>query len=149
MRWSDRDKHPYHGVDVYDSFTYQGHSGWLVFGGTSVAAPLVASVYALAGNASSTTYGSYPYSHTSRLNDVTTGQTSTCGSDLCAAVPGWDGPTGLGTPNGIGGFSSLSAPWQRMAFPGGCHPFCMYSIHPGGRATDAPPNVDAAIVLFL
>src|SRR5579875_697215 len=95
---------PYHGVDVYDSYSYQGVSGWLVFGGTSVASPLVASVYALAGNASSVTYGSYPYSHTSSLNDVTTGKTASCGSDLCTAVPGWDGPTGLGTPNGIGGF---------------------------------------------
>lgn len=97
---------PYHGVDVYDSYRYQGVGGWLSFGGTSVAAPLVASVYALAGNASSVTYGSYPYSHTSSLNDVTTGQTKSCGSDLCSAAygAGWDGPTGLGTPNGIGAF---------------------------------------------
>ncbi len=97
---------PYHGVDVYDSYSYQGVSGWLVFGGTSVASPLVVSVYALAGNASSVSYGSYPYSHTSGLYDVTTGQTASCGSDLCSANynPGWDGPTGLGTPNGIGGF---------------------------------------------
>jgi subtilase family serine protease len=95
---------PYHGVDVYDSYSYQGQSGWLVFGGTSVASPITASVYALAGNASSVTYGSYPYSHTSSLYDVTSGQTSNCGSDLCTAVPGWDGPTGLGTPDGIGGY---------------------------------------------
>ncbi len=95
---------PYTGVSVYDSYSYQGASGWLVFGGTSVASPIIASVYALAGNASSVTYGSYPYSHTSSLNDVTSGQTASCGSDLCAAASGWDGPTGLGTPNGAGGF---------------------------------------------
>lgn len=95
---------PATGVSVYDSYSYQGQSGWLVFGGTSVAAPLIASVYALAGNGSSVSYGSFPYSHTSSLNDVTTGSTASCGSDLCAATTGWDGPTGLGTPNGATGF---------------------------------------------
>jgi subtilase family serine protease len=95
---------PYTGVSVYDSYSYQGQSGWLVFGGTSVASPLIASVYALAGNESSLTAGSYSYSHTSSLNDVTSGQTASCGSDLCAATTGWDGPTGNGTPNGTGGF---------------------------------------------
>ncbi|HEU0028862.1 MAG TPA: S53 family peptidase [Ktedonobacterales bacterium] len=95
---------PYTGVSVYDSYSYQGISGWLVFGGTSVSSPIIASVYALAGNASSVTYGSYSYSHTSSLNDVTSGSTASCGSDLCAAAAGWDGPTGNGTPNGTGGF---------------------------------------------
>lgn len=94
---------PNTGVAVYDSYTYQGVGGWLVFGGTSVASPLIASVYALAGNA--VTYGSYPYNHTSSLNDVTSGSNGSCGTSvLCNAAPGWDGPTGLGTPNGLGGF---------------------------------------------
>ena len=35
---------------------------------------------------------------------VTAGQTASCGTVLCAAAPGWDGPTGLGTPNGAGAF---------------------------------------------
>jgi subtilase family serine protease len=96
---------PNTGVDVYDSYSYQGLSGWLVFGGTSVSSPIIASVYALAGNAGSVTYGSYPYSHTSSLNDVTSGSNGSCGgTDLCNAITGWDGPTGLGTPNGTGGF---------------------------------------------
>src|SRR5437660_8556107 len=64
---------PNTGVAVYDSFRYQGRAGWMVFGGTSVAAPIVASVYALAGNAGSVNFGSYPYSHTSSLFDVTGG----------------------------------------------------------------------------
>ncbi len=38
---------PSTGVAVYDSYR---QSGWLVFGGTSVATPIVASVFALAGN---------------------------------------------------------------------------------------------------
>ena len=99
------DADPNTGVAVYDSYAYQGYKGWLVFGGTSVASPVIASVYALAGNASSVNYGSYPYSHSSSLNDVTSGSNGSCGgSDLCTAVAGWDGPTGLGTPNGTGAF---------------------------------------------
>jgi subtilase family serine protease len=96
---------PYTGVSVYD--TYGGVGGWLVFGGTSVASPIIASVYALAGNASSVIYGSYPYLNGSSttLNDVTSGSNGSCGgSYLCTAGPGYDGPTGLGTPNGTGGF---------------------------------------------
>ena len=52
---------PATGVAVYDSFKA---GGWLVFGGTSVAAPVVASVFALAGNAAGTDSASYPYGHT-------------------------------------------------------------------------------------
>jgi len=96
---------PNTGVAVYDSYSYQGYSGWLEFGGTSVASPIIASVYALAGNASSVSNGSYPYSHTSSLNDVTSGSNGSCsGSALCTAGSGWDGPTGLGTPKGTGAF---------------------------------------------
>ena len=96
---------PNTGVAVYDSYAYQGYKGWLVFGGTSVASPIIASVYALAGNAKSVTYGSYPYSHASSLNDVTSGSNGSCGGTyLCTGEVGYDGPTGLGTPNGTGGF---------------------------------------------
>jgi subtilase family serine protease len=95
---------PNTGVAVYD--TYRLHpGGWLVFGGTSVAAPIIASVYALAGNASSVVAGSFPYAHTSSLFDVTSGSNGSCsGSYLCTGVVGFDGPTGLGTPNGATAF---------------------------------------------
>jgi hypothetical protein len=74
-------------------------------GGTSLSSPLIASVYALAGNTASITYGSYPYSHTSSLFDVTSGSNGSCGGlYLCTAGAGYDGPTGLGTPNGTGAF---------------------------------------------
>jgi hypothetical protein len=95
---------PNTGVAVYDSTANQGLSGWLVFGGTSVASPVIGSVYALAGNTSSITYGSYPYSHTSSLYDVTSGSNGSCGSYLCTAGVGYDGPTGWGTPNGTQAF---------------------------------------------
>jgi subtilase family serine protease len=95
---------PSTGVAVYDSTAYQGQSGWMVFGGTSVAAPVVAGVYGLAGNASSVD-NNYPYSHSGSLFDVTSGSNGSCPtSQWCNARTGWDGPTGLGTPNGTGAF---------------------------------------------
>jgi subtilase family serine protease len=78
---------------------------WFTVGGTSASSPIVAGVYALAGNASSVNAGSYPYSHTAGLFDVVTGTNGTCSpSYLCSGVAGYDGPTGLGTPNGATGF---------------------------------------------
>lgn len=51
------------------------------------------------------TYGSYPYSHTGSLNDVTSGSNGSCGGTyLCTGTVGYDGPTGLGTPNRTGAF---------------------------------------------
>ena len=78
---------------------------WWTVGGTSASSPIVASVYALAGNASTVNAGSYPYSHTTGLYDVTSGSNGTCSpSYLCHGQVGYDGPTGLGTPNGVSGF---------------------------------------------
>jgi subtilase family serine protease len=95
---------PNTGVAVYDSTRYQGLSGWLVFGGTSVASPLVAAVFGLAGNESGID-NNYPYANASSLNDVTSGSNGSCPtSQWCTARVGWDGPTGLGTPNGTGAF---------------------------------------------
>ncbi len=103
---------PNTGVNVYDSncnainqLLGQCFKGWGVVGGTSASSPLIASVYALAGNASSVNYGSFPYAHASSLNDVTTGSNGSCTTAyLCTAGPGYDGPTGLGTPSGTGAF---------------------------------------------
>jgi subtilase family serine protease len=96
---------PNTGVAVFDSVPFQGFSGWLVFGGTSVSSPIIASVYGLAGNAATIDANDFPYQHTASLFDVTTGSNGTCSpSQLCTARAGWDGPTGLGTPNGTGSF---------------------------------------------
>ncbi|MEU0967346.1 S53 family peptidase [Streptomyces sp. NPDC005917] len=112
---------PHTGVAVYDTYNScgggllcdtelqlglaQGADGWVEAGGTSVSAPIIASVYALAGNTSQVVNGSYPYNHRSALNDVTSGSSGSCGgSYLCTAGSGYDGPTGLGTPNGTGAF---------------------------------------------
>jgi len=75
-----------------------------VFGGTSVASPIIAGVDALAGGrAQATPYGSYPYSNAGAFYDITSGSNGSCGgSYLCTAGLGYDGPTGIGTPNGTG-----------------------------------------------
>ncbi|MFC6982611.1 putative Ig domain-containing protein [Streptomyces cirratus] len=98
---------PATGLAVYDS--YQA-SGWNVYGGTSASAPIIASVYALAGTPAAGSYpSSYPYARTASLNDVTSGANGSCsGSYLCTAKAGYDGPTGLGTPNGTAAFTGGS-----------------------------------------
>ncbi|MER6494242.1 S53 family peptidase [Streptomyces griseorubiginosus] len=97
---------PATGVSVYDSYGIT--AGWYTFGGTSAAAPIIASVYALAGTPGSSDYpAQYPYKHTSALNDVTSGNNGTCTTSyFCTARSGYDGPTGWGTPEGVGAFTS-------------------------------------------
>lgn len=93
---------PNTGVAVYN--TFQSNGNWFVYGGTSASSPIIAAVFALAGNAAKIN-GSYLYSHTSHLNDVTSGGNGTCHPGyLCTSGKGYDGPTGLGTPNGTGAF---------------------------------------------
>jgi subtilase family serine protease len=73
---------PQTGVSVF-SMT-QG--GWVVVGGTSVGAPIVAAMYALSGNYVSP---GYSYAHSSLFTPV--------------GAAGYDPTTGLGSPNGVGG----------------------------------------------
>jgi len=95
---------PNTGVAVYGPIT-RARSTWLVFGGTSVSAPLIAGIYGV--NSTAVNYGSDPYHHLGSLYDVTSGSNGTCGgSYLCTSGPGYDGPTGLGTPKGIKAFGN-------------------------------------------
>ena len=91
------------GMAVYYP-TSRTASTWAQVGGTSESAPIIASVYALSGN--TTGYANaLPYSHTANLFDVTGGSNGSCPTtQWCHARTGWDGPTGLGTPNGTGAF---------------------------------------------
>jgi N-acetylneuraminic acid mutarotase len=100
---------PLTGVAVYDSYGSTGN-GWAVYGGTSVATPIITSTYADAGPVAPSSYpNSYPYAHTDAINDVTSGTNGTCTpAYLCTAGPGFDGPTGLGTPNGTTAFAAGS-----------------------------------------
>jgi subtilase family serine protease len=94
------------GVSVYDTY---GTGGWLVFGGTSVSAPIVAGVYALNGHVGSPPVppSAWPYLATTGLNDVTSGSNGSCSpAYLCTGTAGYDGPTGLGTPNGLAAFGA-------------------------------------------
>lgn len=83
-----------------------GDTGWLTGAGTSVSAPIIASTYALAGNPGPNDRpNSYPYARPWALNDIVQGSNGSCGGTyLCTALPGYDGPTGIGTPNGVRGF---------------------------------------------
>ena len=99
---------PNTGVAVYQTY---GAAGWVVYGGTGGAAAIIAATYALAGTpAAGSNPASYPYAHASRLFDVVSGTNGTCSpSVLCHAGAGWDGPTGLGSPNGTAAFASPPA----------------------------------------
>jgi len=110
---------PFTGVVVYDSYGIP--PGFYVFGGTSVSSPIIASVVALAGNPGWIIHNAAgiwaaAVSNPSSLNDVTIGNNGQ--EDIlnavgqlcnpfpysCYAMPHYDGPTGNGTPNGIGAF---------------------------------------------
>lgn len=101
------DANPNTGLAVYDTQADCSNAAcdWVQVGGTSLASPLAASMYALAGTPVAGTYPvTYPYqdpNQSADLFDVTTGSNGSCGNVLCNAGPGWDGPTGLGTPDGV------------------------------------------------
>jgi subtilase family serine protease len=97
---------PETGVAVYDSYDFENTVGWLTFGGTSAAAPIIAAVFALAGNTADVADGSYVWAHhAGGVNDISYGSNGTCPtSRWCTAHYGWDGPTGWGTPKGVAAF---------------------------------------------
>jgi hypothetical protein len=121
---------PQDGAAVYNTYdpTSTDPAGWQDVGGTSVATPIIASVYALAGPPAAGTYpASYPYQASSAqyLTDVASGSNGSCEPNrqyLCNAGTGFDGPTGLGTPNGTGAFAfsppTAGADVVRLANPG-------------------------------
>ncbi|HKT53643.1 MAG TPA: hypothetical protein VJP88_04285, partial [Caulobacteraceae bacterium] len=93
---------PNTGVAVYGPANSRS-SGWLVFGGTSASAQIVGGVYAVNGGAVS--YANGLYANPGGLYDVTSGSNGSCGGTyFCTAGAGYDGPTGLGTPAGVGAF---------------------------------------------
>ena len=133
------DADPYTGVAVYDSVPYlapgepprdSSPPGWTPLGGTSVASPIVASMFALAGGSHGVAYPAQTlYSHlgSGLLHDIAEGGNGKCegfygdgcsgsmvplspedcgsGSLICNASAGYDGPSGVGTPDGIGAFA--------------------------------------------
>jgi hypothetical protein len=141
------DADPYTGVAVHDTSPeceYQYEEAkvkhvlyWCTIGGTSVASPLIASVFALAGGASKVEYPAKTlYENEAKspgvLHDVTVGSNGECtkpftetglsgctsveeskscaSKAICLAGTGYDGPTGVGTPDGIAAFKPLPNP---------------------------------------
>jgi subtilase family serine protease len=110
------DADPNTGVAVYDSYAPSTNqpANWGVVGGTSASAPFIAGLFANAGVPSGLLGPNTLYQDpSSDFNDITSGnneQSNQCASfsgldpSVCNAGPGWDGPTGLGSPNGLGAF---------------------------------------------
>jgi len=87
---------PNTGVAVFN----KNDGGFIVVGGTSASSPFVAGVFARYGISGASHDASFVYSHKAALFDITSCSNGRCRSALCKAAAGWDGPTGLGTPNG-------------------------------------------------
>ena len=131
------DADPYTGAAVYDSTPIEGRSGWRSIGGTSLASPLIASVFALAGGAGGVEYPARTlYENETRapasLHDVSSGSNGECMKSfdgttglsacsvaeeaqlsctetaICLAGGGYDGPSGVGSPDGLGAFTAFS-----------------------------------------
>ncbi len=142
------DADPYSGVAVYDSVPdfheeMEGKQtvvvntplGWWPIGGTSVASPIIASMFALAGGSHGVEYPAqtlYEHLETGVLHPVTSGGNGECddlyssctgslspfstrfafdcgqGALICNAGPGYNGPAGVGTPDGIGALKPLT-----------------------------------------
>ena len=90
---------------------------WGDYGGTSVAAPLVAGIEAHASAYVRSLGPEAFYQDSGSLNDVTEGfdyypGPSPCAAQeyLCNAEIGYDGPTGLGTPDGVPAIAQQDAP---------------------------------------
>jgi subtilase family serine protease len=76
-----------------------------VWGGTSESSPFIAAIFALRNG--SINAASSIYANKASLNDVTSGSNGTCAvAYYCTGEVGYDGPTGLGTPNGTTAFSN-------------------------------------------
>ncbi len=132
------DADPYTGVAVhYTSSECEGAAHWCTIGGTSLSSPLIASVFALAGGANGVEYPAKTLYEDAvkspgSLHDVTVGSNGECtkpftktglsgctpaeeaakscsSKAICLAGTGYDGPTGVGTPDGAGDFSETPA----------------------------------------
>jgi hypothetical protein len=114
------DADPNTGVAIYDTSNQTPSSNdWYEYGGNSESSPIIAAVFALAGNNGNggNNAAESIYDHTSDLYEVTGGSDGECtppavDSVLCTATGAadtWNGPTGWGTPDGITAFESNSA----------------------------------------
>ena len=85
------------GIAAYDADS----GGWNAVEGTSAATPLTAAIMVRLGLAGKDNHELF-YKNAADFNDVTSGGNDNdglCQGVMCTAGKGWDGPTGLGTPN--------------------------------------------------
>ena len=103
------------GVSAYDTYGNSPNtSPWLVVGGTSVSSPFIAGIFGLAGPSASQDGGRTFWTlnkqqRTKYLFNITRGHNGTCSptylcTDGTKEYKDYGGPTGWGTPNGIGAF---------------------------------------------
>jgi hypothetical protein len=95
---------------------YQGE--WVLLGGTSVASPLIAGMEAHANSATKSAAAEAFYKKPGMLFDVLAGSNGTCtppeeDAYLCTGEAGYDGPTGMGAPNGAPHLSG----WYAQGIP--------------------------------
>jgi Subtilase family len=170
------DGDPYTGVDVYDSTEVSGSKGWTVLGGTSVASPIVASVFALAGGAHGVPYPARTLYESAAagsraLHPVTVGSNGKCAKEfnkstgvsgctteeeaksceakgICRAGAGYNGPAGVGTPNGIGAFKPGAGAREEGAHreEGAGKPPPVAEQPSPAPAAQAPPPAPAPVV---
>ena len=94
---------PATGVAVYGP-ARRGSSAWLVFGGTSASAPIIAGMYGVKGTGPANAASAIYASPAGNFNDITSGSNGSCGGTyFCNTASGYDGPTGRGTPIGTAG----------------------------------------------
>ncbi len=114
------DADPSTGAAIYNTVGTSQH--WTEEGGTVLAAAIVTAIYALAGTPARNSYpASYPYQHAGHLFDVTFGSNGPCTLNppyICNAGKGYDGPSGLGTPDGIAAFSAAGTDPVTVMNPG-------------------------------
>lgn len=100
---------PNTGAAVYDSTSYYGQNGWFQVGGTSLSAPIIAAAFALAGGVpAGQNAAAVLYSNPGKFHDISTGSNGFCSTIMCKGTFGYDGPTGLGSPDGLGPFDASS-----------------------------------------
>ncbi len=95
---------PATGAAIYSSYSPYG-TGWFQVGGTSLSTPIIASLIAQGVPTTQADLFARLYSAAagSSLYDVKSGKNGNCSpSYLCTAGPSFDGPTGLGSPIGLG-----------------------------------------------
>ena len=103
--------------DVASYVALQG--GWAQLSGTSAATPIATAVFAGAGHPDAG--GAFVYQHIDAFTDITSGSNGSCGTAMCDAGAGWDGPTGIGIPDqqklaAIGGVAG-SGPAIAISYP--------------------------------